>query len=63
MSLGAILFVVFLVMKLAGIGAVAAWSWWLVFLPLIIEAVLDLIIFILFGNIVLNAFNGRRSRR
>jgi len=33
MSLWTVLFVVFLVLKLVG---VIAWSWWLVFLPLII---------------------------
>lgn len=34
MSLAAIVFLIFLVLKLAGIGIVATWSWWLVTLPL-----------------------------
>lgn len=33
-SLFGIVFVVFLVLKLAEIGAVATWSWWWVFSPL-----------------------------
>lgn len=34
LSLPTLIFLVFLVMKLAGIGAVANWSWWWVTAPL-----------------------------
>lgn len=34
MSIATVLFLIFLVLKLAGIGIVATWSWWLVTLPL-----------------------------
>tara|TARA_Y100000389_G_C17463806_1_gene523809 strand:- start:1184 stop:1384 length:201 start_codon:yes stop_codon:yes gene_type:complete len=34
MGLGTLLFLIFLVMKLAGIGSVANWSWWWVTSPL-----------------------------
>ena len=34
MGLGTLLFLIFLVMKLAGIGSVANWSWWWVTAPL-----------------------------
>jgi hypothetical protein len=44
-GLGTILFVVFLVMKLAKIGDVANWSWWWVTAPLWIPLVLALSIF------------------
>jgi hypothetical protein len=44
-GLGTILFVVFLVMKLAKIGDVANWSWWWVTAPLWIPVVLALSIF------------------
>lgn len=33
-GLGTLLFLIFLVMKLAGIGSVANWSWWWVTSPL-----------------------------
>ena len=33
MGILGILGIVFLVLKLAGIGAIAGWSWWLVLLP------------------------------
>ena len=35
-----ILFLIFLTLKLAGVGAVATWSWWAVTSPLWIEAIL-----------------------
>lgn len=38
MGLGTLLFLIFLVMKLAGIGSVANWSWWWVTAPLWIPA-------------------------
>lgn len=41
MSLGIWVFLIFLVLKLAEIGVAATWSWWLVFLPLVIEAAID----------------------
>jgi len=44
-SLGTILFVIFLVMKLAKIGDVANWSWWWVTSPLWIPALLALAVF------------------
>jgi hypothetical protein len=34
MSLMSVVFIIFLVLKLLGIGVVATWSWWLVTLPL-----------------------------
>jgi hypothetical protein len=34
MSIAMILFIIFLVLKLAAIGAVATWSWWWVTAPL-----------------------------
>lgn len=45
-GLGTILFVVFLVMKLARIGDVANWSWWWVTSPMWIPVVLFLFIFL-----------------
>lgn len=47
-GLGGLVFIVFLVMKLAGIGQVANWSWWWVTSPLwipfaIVLAVLGII--------------------
>ncbi len=44
MSLGVLLFVIFLVLKLVG---VIAWSWWLVTLPLWIGLVLTVAIYVL----------------
>jgi hypothetical protein len=44
-GLGTILFVIFLVMKLAKIGDVANWSWWWVTSPLWIPALLALAVF------------------
>ena len=34
LGLGTILFLIFLTLKLAGVGVVATWSWWWVFSPL-----------------------------
>lgn len=42
MGLGGVLFLIFLVLKLAEIGTVATWSWWWVTSPLWIPAVLAL---------------------
>lgn len=48
-SLGVLVFIVFLILKLAGIGQVATWSWWWVTSPLWIPIVLVLsILFIVF---------------
>ncbi len=62
MSLGVLLFVIFLVLKLVG---VITWSWWLVTLPLWIELAVALVLAItgagascLLGSVV-----RRRSRR
>ena len=46
-GLGTILFIVFLVMKLAKIGDVANWSWWWVTSPLWIPIILVLGIFLI----------------
>ncbi len=46
-GLGTILFVIFLVMKLAKIGDVADWSWWWVTSPLWIPIVFVLAIFLI----------------
>jgi hypothetical protein len=48
-----ILFVVFLVLKLAGVGAVARWSWWWVTCPLWIMPALWLTVIICFGLLAL----------
>lgn len=45
-GLGTILFVVFLIMKLAKIGDVANWSWWWVTSPLWIPLLLALGVFL-----------------
>jgi hypothetical protein len=34
LGFGTILFLIFLTLKLAGIGVVATWSWWWIFSPL-----------------------------
>ena len=39
-GLTSIVFLVFLVLKLANIGVVATWSWWWVFSPLWITAII-----------------------
>lgn len=41
-GLGTVVFLIFLVLKLAGIGQVANWSWWWVTSPLWIPIVLVL---------------------
>lgn len=40
----ALVFLVFLVLKLAEIGVVATWSWWWIFSPLWIHALLVVIV-------------------
>lgn len=39
-----ILFFIFLTLKLAGVGVVATWSWWYVFMPAIILFVVECIV-------------------
>jgi fatty acid desaturase len=48
-GLGTILFLIFLTLKLAGIGVVATWSWWWVFSPILIPIAALLVIFIVIG--------------
>ena len=49
LGLGTILFLIFLTLKLAGLGVVATWSWWWVFSPILIPIAALLIIFIIIG--------------
>lgn len=42
-TLPGILFLIFLILKLANIGTVATWSWWWVFAPLWIPVAIALI--------------------
>jgi hypothetical protein len=54
LGLGTILFLIFLTLKLAGIGVVATWSWWWVTAPLwiplgailVISAIVGLVVYI-----------------
>jgi len=50
LSLGAILFLIFLTLKLGGWGVVATWSWWWVtsplWIPLVFIGLITLIFFI-----------------
>ena len=39
-----LLFIIFLVLKLAEVTAIANWSWWAVFAPLIAQAVIGFIV-------------------
>jgi hypothetical protein len=50
-SLGTVLFLIFLVLKLAGIGQVATWSWWWVTSPLWIPIVFIVAILAVVGII------------
>jgi hypothetical protein len=47
-SLLGLTFLVFLVMKLAGIGQVANWSWWWVTSPLWLPLIIITILFVIF---------------
>ena len=49
LGFGTILFLIFLTLKLAGLGVVATWSWWWVFSPILIPIAALLIIFIIIG--------------
>ncbi len=46
-SIGMVLFLIFLVLKLAEIGAVANWSWWWVTAPLWIPLFFGLLLLII----------------
>ena len=46
-GLGGMIFIVFLVLKLCGIGQVANWSWWWVCSPLWIPFVIIGLVFVL----------------
>jgi hypothetical protein len=48
LGLGAILFLIFLTLKLGGWGIVATWSWWWIFSPLWIPSAIFLIIYLIF---------------
>lgn len=50
-GLGTVVFLIFLVLKLAGIGQVATWSWWWVTSPLWIPIVLAIAILGIVGII------------
>lgn len=47
-----ILGLIFVTLKLAGIGVVAAWSWWLVLLPFYIVIVVLGVVFIVGASII-----------
>ena len=51
-SIGMILFIIFLTLKLAKVGAVANWSWWWVTSPLWIVPLI-IIVSVLLGAIVI----------
>jgi len=46
------IFIVFLFLKLAGIGMVASWSWWWVFSPIWITAAFVLLLLIIYLIII-----------
>ena len=58
-GLGGVIFIVFLILKLAGIGQVANWSWWWVTSPLWIPAaiVLGLALLIVIIKVVKNGLD------
>jgi hypothetical protein len=58
MGLGTLLFLIFLVMKLAGIGSVANWSWWWVTSPLWIPAtiVIGLVLLVVLIKLIKGEF-------
>ena len=62
-ELGIVLFCIFLVLKLAKIGEVANWSWWLVTLPLWMPTAIVLAVVMLVAviAIIFVAFNSKRK--
>lgn len=52
-GIGGLLFLIFLTLKLAGIGAVASWSWWWITAPLWIPLGIAGIILLIVGLVVL----------
>lgn len=44
-GLGTLLFLIFLTLKLAGIGEVATWSWWWITSPLWLPVVIGFVFF------------------
>ena len=52
LGLSSIVFLIFLVMKLAGIGQVATWSWWWVCSPLWIPVGIVLSVLIIFFIVI-----------
>jgi|TARA_Y100000389_G_scaffold39193_1_gene33586 hypothetical protein len=52
-SLGVVIFIVFLVLKLAGIGEVSNWSWWWIVCPLFIPIIASLTVL---GLVIIFAF-------
>ena len=58
-GLGGVIFIVFLILKLVGIGQVANWSWWWVTSPLWIPAaiVLGLTLLIVIIKVVKNGLD------
>jgi hypothetical protein len=55
-GLGVIIFLIFMTLKLAGIGEVANWSWWWVTSPLWIPTLIGVVIFGVAGIIAFIAF-------
>lgn len=52
-GLGTVIFLIFLVLKLAGIGQVANWSWWWVTSPIWIPVLLGLAIVVVIALIAI----------
>ena len=52
-GLGGAIFLVFLILKLAGIGQVATWSWWWVTSPLWISALFALAVLVVVGIVAI----------
>jgi hypothetical protein len=44
LGFGTILFLIFLTLKLSGLGVVATWSWWWIFSPIWITLVLAILL-------------------
>lgn len=59
MGLPTILFLIFLVLKLTGF---ITWPWIGVFAPLLIELVLDILIFVIFGSVARATWKRIKSR-